>query len=489
MQGWNDPLNVRRPSQIISTTQEVNRDTTPLMPQVMSQAMPPDPAPDSAQDNSAQDKIRQQFDYGPYPRIPLDTSPKGDYNDLFRHSLVTAAYLRHRRVVDTHDKVILDAGCGSGYKALVLALANPGAKIVGIDLSEKSVELARQRLQFHGVENAEFYPLKLEQVGELGLEFDYINCDEVLYLLPDPAAGLRAMKSVLKPDGILRTNLHSLYQRFLFYRAQTLFQFLGLLDTPPGDLEETVVIETMNALKNDVRLKAETWMGRNLEQITPDKMKEYLGANFLLIGDTGYTIPQLFALLEQVDLEFVSMVEWRHWDVTELFQDPDNLPAFWGMSLATASIQERLHVFELLHPVNRLLDFWCAHPGPAGVPVDDWSDAEWQTAVVHLHPQLRTADLKDDLIRCIQTAKPFEISRFVTLPTLAPVLLEASVAACLLPLWDGPQPIQALAERYRQVRPVDPVTLEPVLAADALVAVREMLNRLDAFLYVLLESA
>jgi hypothetical protein len=41
-----------------------------------------------------------------------------------------------------------------------------------------------------------------------------------LYLMPDPAIALAAMKAVLKPDGIIRANLHSALQRLSFYRAQ-----------------------------------------------------------------------------------------------------------------------------------------------------------------------------------------------------------------------------------------------------------------------------
>jgi len=75
------------------------------------------------------DKIRQQFDYGPYPRTPLEQSAKVDSDELFLHNLVTAYYLHHRQVTQPQGKVILDAGCGSGYHALILAEANPGAHI------------------------------------------------------------------------------------------------------------------------------------------------------------------------------------------------------------------------------------------------------------------------------------------------------------------------------------------------------------------------
>jgi methylase of polypeptide subunit release factors len=103
------------------------------------------------------EKIRQQFDTGPYPRIPLEKSPKNDAIALYIHSLVNAYYLRNQKVISTEGKLILDAGCGSGYKSLILAEANPGAKIVGVDISANSIELAKQRLQYHGFDNAQFH--------------------------------------------------------------------------------------------------------------------------------------------------------------------------------------------------------------------------------------------------------------------------------------------------------------------------------------------
>ena len=99
------------------------------------------------------DKIRQQFDASPYPRVPLDQSPKNNPNLLYIHNLMTPYYLRNQKVIETKGKVILDAGCGAGYKSLVLAEANPGAKFVGVDISKESIKLARQRLEHHGFYN------------------------------------------------------------------------------------------------------------------------------------------------------------------------------------------------------------------------------------------------------------------------------------------------------------------------------------------------
>lgn len=435
------------------------------------------------QDSEFIEKIRQQFDTAPYPRYGLDESPKDDPNFLYIHNLVTPYYLRNKKAIETEGKVILDAGCGSGYKALALAEANPGAKIVGIDLSEQSVNFARQRLEYHGVENAEFYAMPIEELPSLGIEFDYINCDEVLYLLPDVAAGLRALKSVLKSDGIIRGNLHSLYQRESFFRAQELFKIMGLMDENPRELEMDIVRETMKALKDDADLKKKTWkLNREDEQ--------FLLMNYLFQGDKGYTIPEIFDALRAADLEFVSMVNWRQWEVTDLFKEPDDLPAFLAMSLPEISVEDRLHMYELLHPIHRLLDFWCGQQNQAQpfVPVEEWTDSDWLGARVHLHPQLRTAKQRQDLLNCIANQRPYEISKYVQAPALAPVMVGNSIAACLLPLWEGAQPFTSLVERWIKVSPVDAVTLEPVSQQRAFEEVKGLLSDLEAFLYVLLEQ-
>ncbi|NJK67995.1 MAG: methyltransferase domain-containing protein [Microcoleus sp. SU_5_3] len=437
------------------------------------------------QESDLIEQIRRQFDYAPFPRIPLEKSPESEYELLYLHNLVTAYYFRNRKVINTEGKLILDAGCGTGYKSLVLATANPGAKIVGIDLSEESVKLARHRLQYHGFDNAEFYAIKIEELPSLGLQFDYINADEVLYLLPNPLAGLQAMKSVLKPDGIIRTNLHSSIGRTGIFRAQAAFRTMGLMNETPGDLEIEIVRETMEALQDTVWLKAVTW---NPEYA---KHEGWILSNYLLLGDKGCSVPELFALLREADLEFISMLAWRRWELMNLFKEPDNLPPFLAMSLPEASVEERLHLFELLHPEHRLFDFWCGHPDrtQAFVPVAEWTKAQWWEAQVYLHPQLRISQVREDLMSCIDSQTPFEISRYVIVPTVAPVEIESAIAACLLPLWEGAQSVRLLVQRWLQLRTLDSANLEPVTEEKALDEVKELLISLEAFLYVLLERS
>jgi ubiquinone/menaquinone biosynthesis C-methylase UbiE len=429
------------------------------------------------------EKIRKQFDTGPYPRKPLEDSPQNDAGFLYLHNFVTPYYQRNSKFIETEGKVILDAGCGSGYKALALAHANPGAKIIGIDLSEESVKLARERLHYHNFTNVEFYALSIEELPKLGIEFDYINCDEVLYLLADITLGLRSMKSVLKPDGIIRTNLHSLIQRFYYYRAQELYKTMGFMDENPQEMEIELIREMMKALKNNVVLKKITW------QPHFEESEQAMLSNHLLQGDHGYTIPEMFSALKVSDLEFISMVNWRQWDLMDLFKEPDNLPVFLAIALPEVSLEEQLRMYELLNPVHRLLDFWCGHPNRTQpcVAVAEWTPSDWQSARVYMHPLLNTPAMKEELFRCITQLHPFEVSKQLPIPGQVSVV-DSTIAACLFPpLLQSAQSVPSLAARWQKLRPVNPITSEPTTEDEAFEIITQALTGLEAHGYILLE--
>lgn len=145
-------------------------------------------------------------------------------------------------------------------------------------------------------------------------------------------------------------------------------------------------------------------------------------------------------------------------------------------------------LFELLHPVHRLLDLWCGSPnqGESFVPVSEWSDSGWQSAKAFLHPQLRTSEFREDLVACVTEMKPFVISQHLSLIDEF-ISTDSSVGLCLFPLLEQPQPIMTLVERWMQVRPLDLITFKPTDEKQALYMVKQLLLRLEALGYVMLE--
>lgn len=93
---------------------------------------------------------------------------------------------------------VLDAGCGTGYGAGLLAAAG-ASEVVGIDIDPEVIEDASKR---YGSDLIRFEAGNLLALDEIG-PFDLIVCFEVLEHLIDPAGVLGALRSLLTPRGVL----------------------------------------------------------------------------------------------------------------------------------------------------------------------------------------------------------------------------------------------------------------------------------------------
>jgi hypothetical protein len=237
-------------------------------------------------------------------------------------------------------------------------------------------------------------------------------------------------------------------------------------------------------LKDGVRIKEQAW------QAAFEVDAERVLANHLLKGDKGWELPEFFDSLREADLEFVEMVNWWQWDLTALFKNIDELPIEIAMGIAEKPIEEQLHLFELLHPVQRLLDLYCGTPEASEdirEPVSEWTDEAWRNAVIHLPAPLKTPAMREDLIDRISTMRTFYMKDFLAL-TDDPVAIDSLMASCLLPLLDGPQPLSILVDRWMKVYPVNPVTLEPTEAETALEMLKQLLVRLEEWGYLMVEA-
>ena len=103
-------------------------------------------------------------------------------------------------------KRILDFACGSGASTMVLARMFPKAEIVGIELEEKFIKIAKERQKFYGLDNIEFHisPDANSLPQGIGM-FDYIVFSAVFeHLLPaERKELLPKIWKVLKSDGIM----------------------------------------------------------------------------------------------------------------------------------------------------------------------------------------------------------------------------------------------------------------------------------------------
>lgn len=96
-------------------------------------------------------------------------------------------------------KKVLDVGCGGGL--LSEGMAERGAQVTGIDLSEKALGVARLHLLESG-RTVDYRHISAESlVAEMPGSFDVVTCLEMLEHVPDPASTVAACARLVKPGG------------------------------------------------------------------------------------------------------------------------------------------------------------------------------------------------------------------------------------------------------------------------------------------------
>jgi 2-polyprenyl-6-hydroxyphenyl methylase/3-demethylubiquinone-9 3-methyltransferase len=102
-------------------------------------------------------------------------------------------------IVPLAGKTVLDVGCGGGI--LSESMAGLGAKVTGIDLGDKALQVA----QLHLLESGKQVEYRKIAVEDLALEkpgqYDVVTCMEMLEHVPNPQSIVRACAQLVKPGG------------------------------------------------------------------------------------------------------------------------------------------------------------------------------------------------------------------------------------------------------------------------------------------------
>jgi len=121
----------------------------------------------------------------------IQVGDKGDSNRLLNSDPVLWKFAG-----TVKGLTVLDAGCGTGY--LSRKLSDKGASVIGIDLSSKMIEIARQK-------NPEM-DFRIDSCSELRTldanYFDMVVANYVLMDLRDLQGAVRSFHRVLKSDGL-----------------------------------------------------------------------------------------------------------------------------------------------------------------------------------------------------------------------------------------------------------------------------------------------
>jgi len=93
---------------------------------------------------------------------------------------------------------VLDVGCAAGH--LTLHIAKKGFKVLGIDVLEDSIKIARE---FNSDPNASYEVRNLIENSFPSESFDCITFLETIEHVENPSGFLKEFNKILKPNGVL----------------------------------------------------------------------------------------------------------------------------------------------------------------------------------------------------------------------------------------------------------------------------------------------
>ena len=132
-------------------------------------------------------------------------------------------------------EVVLDVGCGAGQTSIEGATRAAGGRILGVDLSNEMLEVARRRARASGIGNVSFEQADAE-VHDFGRDtFDVVISRTGAMFFGDPAAAFSNLGRSLRPGGRL-----VLMTWQSFDRNEWMREFVGALSAgrefgPPPD--------------------------------------------------------------------------------------------------------------------------------------------------------------------------------------------------------------------------------------------------------------
>ncbi|OEK02503.1 methyltransferase type 11 [Roseivirga sp. 4D4] len=95
-------------------------------------------------------------------------------------------------------KIILDAGCGLGYKTAWLAELAPNSIVIGMDFSQ-AAEFASNR--YRHINNCFFIRGDIANTGINENSIDFVLCDQVIMHTEDPECTFQHLAGITKPGG------------------------------------------------------------------------------------------------------------------------------------------------------------------------------------------------------------------------------------------------------------------------------------------------
>ncbi len=139
--------------------------------------------------------------------------PEGEFRPLHEINPLRLDWIRQH--VDLAGSRALDIGCGGGI--LTEAMAEAGAEVMGIDMAEAPLSVARLHQMESGAE-VEYEQTTAEELASRQAgQFDVVTCLEMLEHVPSPSRVIASAAELVKPGGhVVFSTINRNPKSFLF---------------------------------------------------------------------------------------------------------------------------------------------------------------------------------------------------------------------------------------------------------------------------------
>ena len=189
-------------------------------------------------------------------------------------------YIKEQCGGSLEGKRILDIGCGGGI--LSESLANEGAIVVGIDLAEAGLEVAKLHLLESGFD-IDYQFISAENLTDSESEsFDVITCLEMLEHVPDPSLIIDACSKLVKQNGRVFFSTINRNPKSYFFAIVGAEYVLNLLPKGTHNYEKFIRPSEIDGWARACNLSVSSMIGMTYNPITKKyKLSDDVSVNFI----------------------------------------------------------------------------------------------------------------------------------------------------------------------------------------------------------------
>ena len=195
-------------------------------------------------------------------------------------------YIKEQCGGSLEGKRILDIGCGGGILSESLALE--GATVVGIDLAEAGLEVAKLHLLESGLD-IDYQFISAEDLTETESEsFDVITCLEMLEHVPDPSLIIEAFSKLVKSNGRVFFSTINRNPKSYFFAIVGAEYVLNLLPKGTHNYEKFIRPSEIDGWARNFNLSISSIIGMTYNPLTKKyKLGDDVSVNYMTHYEKG----------------------------------------------------------------------------------------------------------------------------------------------------------------------------------------------------------